>query len=145
MSLLSSKRRPFPFHMRLGSILGDPLDRIGLMLVPKQSGLLVGRKQQMLDQVVPSQQEYGSAPVYRERTWPGKPTGGYGERVQSSFGDKRYYWGMDVTVHGGLFGKGPLLHPITPSTAAGGSANKFVDGFDTASNTPTQFILAGTK
>jgi hypothetical protein len=145
MSLLSSRRRPYPFHARLGSILSSPSDRIGLMLVAKESGLLVGRKQQMLDGVVPSEQEYGSAPVYRERTWTGKPTGGYGERVQSGYGDRRYYWGMDVQVSGGLFGKGPLLHPISPSTAAGGGVAKFIDGFNTASNTPTQFVLAGTK
>lgn len=143
MPLQSSRRRPFPYHMRLGSILGSPNDRIGLMLVPNQNGLLVGRKQQMLDGVVPSIQEYGSAPVYRERTWTAKPTGGYGERVQSSFGDKRYYWGMDVWVAGGLFGKGPLLHPIAPSTAAGGEVAKFIDGWH--GTTPTQFILAGTR
>lgn len=145
MSLLSSRRRPYPFHARLGSILGSPNERIGLMLVAKESGLLIGRKQQMLDGVVPSVQEYGSAPVYRERTWTAKPTGGYGERVQSSFGDRRYYWGMDVQVSGGLFGKGPLLHPITPTTPATGGVYKFVDGFNTASNTPTQFVLAGNK
>jgi len=131
--------------MRLGSILGATADRVGLMLLPNEQGLLVGRKQQMLDGVVPSAQEYASAPVYRERTWPAKPTGGYGERVQSSFGDKRYYWGMDVTVSGGLIGKGPLLHPTSPTTAAGGFCIKFIDGFNTASNTLTQFILAGSK
>jgi hypothetical protein len=144
MSLLSSRRRPYPFHMRLGSILGAPTDRVGLMLLPAANGILVGRKQQMLDAVVPSVQEYGSAPVYRERTFTAKPTGGYGERVQSSYGDKRYYWGMDVWVQGGLFGKGPLLHPIVPTTAAGGEVYKFIDGFG-AANAPTQFILAGTK
>lgn len=144
MSLLSSKRRPWPYHARIGSILGNSADRVGLMLVPSQTGLLVGRKQQMLDGVVPSAQEYASAPVYRERTWPAKPTAGYGERVQSSFGDKRYYWGMDVQVSGGLVGKGPLLHPIVPTTAAGGEVYKFVDGFG-AANVPTQFILAGQR
>ena len=45
------------------------------MLVRTNSGILVGRKQQMLDQVQPSVQEYGSAPVYRERTFIAKPTG----------------------------------------------------------------------
>ena len=115
MPLQSSRRRPWPFHTRIGSILGSPNDRVGLMLMPAQNGILVGRKQQMLDGVVPSVQEYGSAPVYRERTFTAKPTGGYGERVQSSYGDKRYYWGMDVQVSGGLFGKGPLLHPLVPT------------------------------
>jgi hypothetical protein len=123
--------------MRLGSILGSPTDRMGLMLVPNQEGLLVGRKQQMLDGVIPSEQEYGSAPVYRERTWTCRPTGGYGERVQSAFGDRRYYWGMDIQVSGGLFGKGPLLHPIVPT--ASGTVRKFIDGLN--GSTVTQFTL----
>lgn len=128
----------------MGSILGPQGDRVGLLLLPSQEGLLVGRKQQMLDSVVPSVQEYGSAPVYRERTFPLRPTGGYGERVQASYGDKRYYWGLDVQVAGGLFGKGPLLHPIAPTTVPGGSVVKFLD---VPTATPTVFdqvILAGT-
>jgi len=131
--------------MRLGSIIGSDLDRIGLMLLAKEgSGILVGRKQQMLDAVVPSQQEYGSAPVYRERTWTGRPTGGYGERVQSSYGDRRYYWGVNVQVSGGLFGQGPLVHPLVPTSPAGGMVTKFIDA-PTATGTFQQLILAGTK
>src|SRR5499427_4515273 len=127
MSLLSSRRRPFPFQARLGSILSSPSERIGLMLIPAQDGLLVGKKQQMLDGVVPSVQEYGSAPVYRERTFAARFSGGYGERVQSSFTDPRYYWGEDVQIQGGLVGKGPLVHPIAPSAAAGGITVRFLD------------------
>jgi hypothetical protein len=130
--------------MRLGSILGSPNDRVGLMLLPNQDGLLVGRKQQMLDGVVPSVQEYGSAPVYRERTFTARPTGGYGERVQSSFGDHRYYWGSDVQVVGGLFGKGPLIHAIMPTPAPGGVTTKFIDA-PNASGGNDQLILSGTK
>jgi len=143
VSLLSSRRRPWPYHARIGSILGTSTDRIGLMLMPNDQGLLVGRKQQMLDSVVPSVQEYGSAPVYRERTFALHPTGGYGERVQSSYGDHRYYWGLDIQVDGGLFGKGPLPHPTTPSTAAGGIAVRFIDA-PNASGVMQQFILSGT-
>jgi hypothetical protein len=143
VSLLSSRRRPWPYHLRLGSIIGAPDQRIGFMLLPNQDGLLVGRKQQMLDQVVPSVQEYGSAPVYRERTFTAKPTGGYGERVQSSYGDRRYYWCMDAQVHGGLVGKGPLVHPIVPATSTGYAVNKFIEGYQ--GTTPTQFILAGPR
>lgn len=105
---------------------------------------MVGRKQQMLDQVVPSVQEYGSAPVYRERTFPARPTGGYGERVQSSYGDRRYYWAMDAQVAGGLFGKGPLLHPIVPSAAGWvktTGVKQFVDAIDAGA--VKQFILSG--
>ena len=148
MSLLSSRRRPWPYHMRLGSVLGSPDDRLGLMLMASpDKGLLVGKKQQMLDSVVPSVQEYGSAPVYRERTWTGRPTGGYGERVQSAWGDRRYYYGMDVQVSGGLFGKGPLLHPIAPTTASGGEVFRFVDAPQGAGTPPLRdlIVLAGTK
>lgn len=142
MSLLSSRRRPWPYHLRLGSILGDPLDRLGLMLVVQQDGsIMLSKKQQMLDQVVPSVQEYGSAPVYRERTFPLRPTAGYGERVQSSFADRRYYWGTKIQVDGGLFGKGPLVHTITPQTAFTGYISKFVDM--PTGGAGTQFILAG--
>jgi len=132
--------------MRIGSILGAATDRQGYMLLPNDQGLLVGRKQQMLDGVVPSVQEYGSAPVYRERTFAIHPTGGYGERVQSSYGDRRYYWGTDIQVDGGLIGKGPLLHPIAAAAAVpiGYGVVKFVDG-PNASGGQTQFILSGTK
>lgn len=143
MSLLSSRRRPWPYHMRVGSILGAAQDRLGLMLVPNQQGLLVGRKQQMLDGVVPSVQEYGSAPVYRERTLPSRPTGGYGERVQSSYGDRRYYWGKNIQVVAGLVGKGPLLHGVVPTTAAGGGVVKFIDA-PNAAGAIIQLILSGT-
>jgi hypothetical protein len=115
------------------------------MLVTNQDGLMIGRKQQMLDQVVPSEQEYGSAPVYRERTYPARVSGGYGERVQSSYADKRYYWGNDVWVTGGLVGKGPLVHPIAPTSASGGQVFRIIDGYNTAGNTLTQFVLSGTK
>jgi hypothetical protein len=142
LSLLSSRRRPWPYHARMGSILGSQADRVGLLLLPNQEGLLVGRKQQMLDAVVPSVQEYGSAPVYRERTFPLRPTGGYGERVQASYGDKRYYWGLDVQVAGGLFGKGPLLHPIMPTTVAGGSVTKFIDAPTAVPTVFDQFVLS---
>ena len=128
--------------MRLGSILGEARDRIGLMLVPSENGLLVGRKQQMLDGVVPSQQEYGSAPVYRERTWTFMPSGGYGERVQSSLGDHRYYWGRNIQVSGGLVGKGPLVHPIVPTTLRP-PVVKFIDALH--GTTLTQFILNGRR
>src|SRR5580765_6277937 len=143
MSTLSSRRRPWPWSMRLGSAISSANDRVGLMLLPNEQGLLVAKKQQTLEGVVPTQQEYGSAPIYRERTFTCKPTGGYGERVQSSHGDKRYYWGVDVTVSGGLVGKDTLLYPIVPATSAGLSIRKFIDAMN--GTTLTQFILGGTR
>jgi hypothetical protein len=114
------------------------------MLLANQDGLLIGKKQQTLEGVVPTQQEYDSAPIYRERTFTCKPTGGYGERVQSSHTDRRYYWGLDVTISGGLVGKGPLVHPIVPTSVAGGQVYKFVD-VPNVGGTRDQVILAGTK
>src|SRR5580765_241959 len=114
------------------------------MLLANQDGLLIGKKQQTLEGVVPTQQEYDSAPIYRERTFTCKPTGGYGERVQSSHTDRRYYWGMDVTLSGGLVGKGPLVHPIVPTSVPGGPVYKFVD-VPNVGGTRDQVILSGTK
>jgi|SRR5215203_3487404 len=143
MGSLSSRRRPYPFHLRIGSIQGDPRDRVGLMLLPSETGLLVGRKQQMLDGVVPSAQEYASAPVYRERTLALKPTAGYGERVQSSFGDRRYYWGKNIQVQGGMVGQGPLVHEVAPTSAAtSGTVQKFIDAPNSA-GVMTLWILSG--
>src|SRR5215471_4328202 len=132
--------------MRIGSILGAVTDRQGYMLIANDQGLLVGRKQQMLDGVVPSVQEYGSAPVYRERTFALRPTGGYGERVQSSYGDRRYYWGTDIQVDGGLIGKGPLLHPVAASTPPSNVAFGVVRFLDAPNGSGgiDQLILSGT-
>jgi len=142
MSGPSSRKRPWPWDARLGVPIDTPAGRIGLMLVPQENGLLVGRKQQTLEQVVPTQQEYNSAPIYRERTFPFKATAGMGERVQSSHADRRYYWGQNVRVEGGLIGKGPLVHNLTPVVVPGGMVRQFIDFKDSA-NVPAQYIMAG--
>lgn len=142
MSGPSSRKRPWPWDARLGVPVDTPAGRIGLMLVPQESGLLVGRKQQTLEGVVPTQQEYNSAPIYRERTFPFKPTAGMGERVQSSHADRRYYWGINVRVEGGLVGKGPLTHDLTPVVAPNGMVRQFIDFKDSA-GVSAQYIMAG--
>src|SRR5262245_23054892 len=144
MGAISSRRHPYPWHVRLGAATSASTDRTGLMLLPDPTngGLMLAKKQSTLENVVPTQQEYGSAPIYRERTFTCRPTGGYGERVQSSHGDRRYYWGIDIQVSGGLFGKGPLLHPIVPTTAAAGEVYRFVD-VPNSSGGRDQIILAG--
>jgi hypothetical protein len=141
MSAPGSRVRPYPWDARLGVPTDTPAGRIGLMLVPNDSGLLVGKKQQTLEGVVPTLQEYDSAPIYRERTFAFKPTAGMGERVQSSHADRRYYWGSNVWVTGGLAGKGPLVHSLTPALTAA-RVTQFVDGIN-AARTPTQYILRG--
>src|SRR5262245_6265674 len=90
----------------------------GLMLLPQGDGaLMIARKQTNLENLYPPTAEYDSAPVYRERTFQFRPTGGIGESVQSAAADRRYHYGINVWVTGGLFGKGPLVHPILPSPA----------------------------
>lgn len=172
MPTLSSRRRPWPWDMRLGlsqlpvqhnrigdyrgfsigslrpRLIGQLRSQIvadtttnGLMLVANQNtGLLVGKKQQDLANAVPQVTDYGSAPVYKEHTFQFRPTGGMGESVQSGHTDKRYHYAIDCWVQGGLFGKGPLVHPLT--YGAGGSVRRFVEALN-SSRQVALFILAG--
>jgi hypothetical protein len=114
--------------------------RQGLMLIPGQTGLLVGKKQKPVDPYFPPAQDYDSAPIYKERTFMFKPTGGMGESVQSSNTDHRYHYAMDCWVTGGLFGQGPLVHPIVPPST--GPVRRFVEALN-ASGTLAVFVLAG--
>lgn len=116
--------------------------RHGLMLVPSQTGLLVGKKQTPLSPSYPPTQDYDSAPLYRERTFVFRPTGGMGESVQSSGTDRRYHYAMDCWVTGGLFGKGPLLHPVTPAST--GLIRRFVEALDGSGNLKL-YVLAGNN
>src|SRR5262245_6107279 len=97
----------------------------GFMLLPQGDGsLMIGKKQTNLENLYPSTAEYDSAPVYLERTFMFRPTGGLGEPMQSSPGDRRYHYGINVWVSGGLFGKGPVSHPVVPSTASNGQVRR---------------------
>src|SRR5262245_19854803 len=120
----------------------------GFMLLPQpDSSLLIGKKQTNLENLYPATAEYDSAPVYRERTFMFRPTGGLGEPVQSSAGDRRYHYGINVWVTGGLFGKGPRVHPLVPPTT--GSIRRFVEaaaGSTTATRQPEAlYVLAGAN
>jgi hypothetical protein len=134
---VSSRREPWPWHMKLG--LGS--SGHGLMLVAGADGMLVGRKTQTLENVAPTEQSYSSAPVYKERTFAFKPTAGMGERVQSSHTSRRYRYMLNGQCVGGLFGKGPLTHTLSPTTT--GSIRDFVEALH--GGTLTQFILAGAN
>jgi hypothetical protein len=114
----------------------------GLMLLAQQNGILVGKKQTIVETVYPVAQEYDSAPIYKERTFVFKPNAGMGERQQSSTGDMRYHYALDCWIIGGLFGKGPLLHPLVPPTT--GPIRQFVEGLN-AGRAPTLFSLAGAN
>jgi hypothetical protein len=87
----------------------------GFMLLPQpDSSLLVARKQTSLENLYPSTAEYDSAPVYRERTFQFRPTGGFGASVQAAAADRRYHYAINVWLTGGNFGKGPLAHAVQP-------------------------------
>jgi hypothetical protein len=126
----SSRRPPWPDDLQLGGH--------GLNLV---DGALIGKKTQTLENVVPTAQEYDAAPIYKERTFPFRPTRGMGERLQSSHTSRRYRYGLNVWVTGGVFGKGPLTHSLSPGTT--GSIRQFTEALD--AGTLTQFILAGAS
>jgi hypothetical protein len=115
---------------------------VGMMLIPSQDGILVGKKQTIVETIYPINQEYDSAPVYKERTFVFKPQAGMGERQQSGTTDRRYHYALDCWIVGGLFGKGPLLHPLQPP-ATGGIA-QFIDGLDNEpTRAPALYMLAG--
>jgi hypothetical protein len=99
--------------------------RQGLMLVSEGGDLLVGKKQTPLNPYFPPAQDYDSSPLYHERTFMFRPSGGMGESVQSSATDKRYHYAIDCWVTGGLFGKGPLTHQVVPPST--GSIRLFVE------------------
>lgn len=148
MPTYSSRARPWPWDLRVWNTPPDSsptsdfssIPSTGLMLLPQQSGMLVGKKQTIVETVYPVAQEYDSAPVYKERTFVFKPNAGMGERQQSSTTDQRYHYGLDIWVIGGLFGKGPMLHPLVPPTT--GPIRQFVEGLNSA-RALTLFALAG--
>ena len=116
----------------------------GFMLLPQSdTSLLVNRKQTNLENLYPSTAEYDSAPVYRERTFMFRPTGGLGEPTQSSPADRRYHYGINVWVTGGLFGKGPRAHPVVPTGSGSGMVRKFIEALGPTPRTLCLFYLAG--
>lgn len=128
---------------QLRSVKLSSIFRDGLMLIASdQSGLLVGKKQQNLGDNLPPQASYDSAPIYREHTFEFRPTGGYGESVQSSRTDQRYHYAINCWVTGGLFGLGPASHKIVPPQT--GSVRMFVEALN-ASSQLALFALAGAN
>lgn len=139
---IGSHRGTFISQLRGQQPSWSAIPGTGMMLLPQSSGILVGKKQTIVDNVSPVAQEYDSAPVYKERTFVFKPTGGMGERQQSSQTDRRYHYALDCWIVGGLFGKGPLLHHQVPPTT--GAVRQFIDGLSPA-RTLALYVLAGAS
>jgi hypothetical protein len=115
MGSLSSRRKPWPWDAR---IVSSDLSQGVMLLAQPDSSLLIARKQTNLENLYPSTAEYDSAPVYRERTFQFRPTAGLGQPTQSSPAERRYHYGINVWVTGGLFGLGPKVHPVLPAGMA---------------------------
>lgn len=128
--VVSSRRPPWPDDLKIGVY--------GLRLA---DGSMIGKKTQTLENVAPTEQAYSSAPVYKERTFAFRPIRGMGEHMQFSYTSRRYRYLLNCQVVGGLLGKGPLTHTLSPSTT--GSIRDFVEGLHSA--VLVQFILAGAN
>lgn len=128
---LTSKRRPWPHDM---VISGHPV-----VLRPQEDGLLIGRKLETLRGVAPITYDYGSAPVYAERTFPFRRIlGGYGERVQQAPTPSRYYYAINADLSiGGLQIKGPRFAVATPPLT--GAVRWFLDAVDTVGTKPPDY------
>lgn len=107
-----SRQRPFPWDGELD--LGDGSGWHGLMFVPGQDGLLVGRQVQSLGRIVPSTYSYANQDPAIEATFTfGNLIGGMGEAVQQSgLAPTRYRFalGVDASI-GGKPRLGPLFVP----------------------------------
>lgn len=129
-----SRRAPFPYDIRL--------DGRGYMLLPSESGLLVGRKVESYEQVQPTDYSYANLPPYVERTTAFRRlVAGMGQRVQSGTNDLTYYYGRNVDLSiGGLAMAGPqFVAPLEPALTGRvrGAADFPVSG------TLKRFVLAG--
>lgn len=111
----SSRRRPWPFD---AIIDGTPV-----LLEPGEDGNLVGQKSKTLDQIAPTNYEYGSANPFLERTesWD-QLYGGMGQAVQPETRPRRYMYATraDLSVNG-YWMKGPNFenHRETVDVSAG--------------------------
>ena len=106
---LSSRRKPFPYDIEIGGK--------GYMLQPQENGLLVGRRIQTLENVVPTEYTYSSQPPYSDRTYAFGPlVAGMGEKVQAAASGQRYRYALyaDCSI-GGRAIKGPYFTMITPT------------------------------
>jgi hypothetical protein len=128
---LGSRRKPWPYDLIVNGH--------GVICRPQDEGIMVGRKMQALQGVAPITYEYGSQPVYAERTYAfRKIFGGYGERTQSTVTPRRYFYALNADLSvGGLQMKGPLFHQATKLAA--GPVRWLLDAVDPALVVPPDY------
>ena len=129
-----SRRRPWPYDLIVNGV--------PVILRPQENGLMIGKKVQSLQGVVPITYDYSSQPVYAERTFPFRRlTGGYGDRIQHAPASGAYYYATNADLSiGGLQIKGPLFHAVAPPST--GAVAFFIDAVD-AGVTPPPGYPAG--
>lgn len=122
-----SRRAPWPYDVLLDA--GDGTGPVGLMLIPDQDGLLVGRSQEALGNVAPTEYGYSSQdPVVETAFEFGPVPGGMGQAVQSDGAQTRYRYadGVDCSI-GGMPRLGPLFTDETlPGLPAGNSVRQLI-------------------
>jgi hypothetical protein len=103
-----SRKRPWPYNMIV--------DNTGVMLRPREDGLLVGQRVETMENAVPTDYSYSSQQPFVERTYVFGPLAqGMGQRTQAGLSDRRYYYGLYVDCSiGGQIRKGPYFTMVTP-------------------------------
>jgi hypothetical protein len=116
----ASRRRPFPYDAYISNTR--------VMLDPGQDGNLVGTKSKTLDQIAPTNYEYGSANPFLERTesW-NELYGGMGELLQPEQRPRRYQYAQraDLSVDG-YWMKGPNFENHVETITGAGEIRQFV-------------------
>jgi hypothetical protein len=116
-------RDPFPYDMHIAGT--------GVMLArPKPGSPLVATRPQTLDQVAPTDYNYGAQSPIDERIQPWEDFSfGFGQKIQAQWNDRRsrYALGVDTSIEGKLM-LGPLVTSVTPGTVD--STNGVQDFFE---------------
>ncbi|MCR4375917.1 MAG: hypothetical protein NUW22_13820 [Acidobacteria bacterium] len=116
---VSSRRRPWPADCELSST--------PLMLKPGQDGILVGRKTEGFERVVPSNYAYASLPIFLERTYVLRRPIGVGAKIQEAADEERRLricHNVDTSINGLIFA-GLEITTVSPTTT--GAVRDFVE------------------
>lgn len=111
MSILSARKRPFPYHV--------VIDGVGLLLGSPgpNKPLLSSSKTQDISQVAPPDFSYGGISPMNERGEPFESLVlGYGQRIQEKWQDFRYSSAQAVDLSVWPWCKGPQINLFTPAT-----------------------------